>query len=138
MWIVYRLHLKLKDDILFVRRQQNDKKIKKIFEEYVQGLNNIIGEDLESVILYGSYARGEQDKDGEISDIDIMILVKLNENKIKKIEEKIIDYTYDLDLKYDVLLSPIIESITNYNKMVRYIPFYKNVKKEGIFLGSLI
>ena len=138
MWIVYRLHLKLKDDILFVRRQQNDKKIKKILEEYVQGLNNIIGEDLESVILYGSYARGEQDKDGEISDIDIMILVKLNENKIKKIEEKIIDYTYDLDLKYDVLLSPIIESITNYNKMVRYIPFYKNVKKEGIFLGSLI
>lgn len=64
-------------------------------EEYVQGLNNIIAEDLESVILYGSYARGEQDKDGEISDIDIMILVKLNENKIKKIEEKIIDYTYD-------------------------------------------
>lgn len=42
------------------------KKIKKILEEYVQGLNNIIGEDLESVILYGSYARGEQDKDGEI------------------------------------------------------------------------
>lgn len=112
------------------------KKIKKILEEYVQGLNNIIGEDLESVILYGSYARGEQDKDGEISDIDIMILVKLNENKIKKIEEKIIDYTYDLDLKYDVLLSPIIESITNYNKMVSYIPFYKNVEKEGVCLNG--
>lgn len=138
MWIVYRLHLKLKDDIVFVRRQKNYKEDKKILEEYVQGLNNIIGEDLESVILYGPYARGEQNKDGEISDIDIMILVKLNEKKIKKIEEKIIDYTYDLDLKYDVLLSPIIESITNYNKMVSYIHFYKNVKKEGIFLGSLI
>ena len=65
MWIVYRLDLKLKDDIVFVRRQQSDK-------------------------------------------------------KIKKIEEKIIDYTYDLDLKYDVLLSTIIKSITNYNKMVSY------------------
>ena len=79
MWIVYRLDLKLKDDIVFVSRQQSDK-------------------------------------------------------KIKKIEEKIIDYTYDLDLKYDVLLSPIIESITNYNKMVSYISFYKNVEKEGMFL----
>ena len=65
MWIVYRLYLKLKDDIVFIRKQQNDK-------------------------------------------------------KIKKIEEKIIDYTYDLDLKYDVLLSTIIKSITNYNKMVSY------------------
>ena len=53
--------------------------IKNILQEYVKGLLKIIGKDLRQVILYGSYARGEQDSNGEISDIDIMILVDLNE-----------------------------------------------------------
>ena len=50
--------------------------IRNILEEYVNGLFKIIGKELKQVILYGSYARGEQDKNGEISDIDIMILVE--------------------------------------------------------------
>ena len=45
-------------------------KIKDILSEYVEGLIKIIGKDLKKVILYSSYARGEQDKNGEISDID--------------------------------------------------------------------
>ena len=85
--------------------------IKNILEEYVKGLLKIIGKDLKKVILYGSYARNEQNKDGEISDIDIMILVDSKEEKIKELEKKVIDYSYDLDLQYDILLSPIIENI---------------------------
>ena len=63
-------------------------KIKNILEEYVKGLLRIIGDDLKQVNLYGSYARGEQDQNGEISDIDIMILVDLNDEEIKEIEKK--------------------------------------------------
>ena len=95
-------------------------RIKNILEEYVKGLLKIIGKDLKQVILYGSYARGEQDENGEVSDIDIMILVDLSEDKIKEIEKKVIDYSYDLDLEYDILLSPIIENIENYNNRTRY------------------
>ena len=62
-------------------------RIKDILEEYVKGLLKIIGKDLKQVILYGSYARGEQDKNGEISDIDIMILVDLSEDRIKELEK---------------------------------------------------
>ena len=58
-------------------------KIKNVLEEYVQGLFDIIGKNLKQVILYGSYARGDQNQNGEISDIDIMILVDLNEEEIK-------------------------------------------------------
>ena len=65
-------------------------KIKNILKEYVQGLVNLIGDDLKNVILYGSYARGEQDTNGEISDIDIMILVDLDEDDMKNIEKKVI------------------------------------------------
>ena len=112
------------------------KKIKNILEEYVNGLIKIIGKNLKQVILYGSYARGEQDKNGEISDIDIMILVDLEEDKIKDLEKKVIEYSYDLDLKYDILLSPIIENINNYNNRIKYMAFYKNIEKEGVLLNG--
>lgn len=112
------------------------KKIKNILEEYVNGLIKIIGKHLKQVILYGSYARGEQDKNGEISDIDIMILVDLEEDKIKDLEKKVIEYSYDLDLKYDILLSPIIENIDNYNNRTKYMAFYRNIEKEGVLLNG--
>ena len=44
-------------------------KIRNVLEEYVQGLFDIIGKNLKQVILYGSYARGDQNQNGEISDI---------------------------------------------------------------------
>lgn len=111
-------------------------KIRNVLEEYVQGLFDIIGKNLKQVILYGSYARGDQNQNGEISDIDIMILVDLNEEEIKEIEKKVIDYSYDLDLEYDILLSPIIENIDNYKNRTKYIAFYKNIEKEGVLLNG--
>lgn len=111
-------------------------RIKIILEEYVNGLFEMIGEHLKQVILYGSYARGEQDKNGEISDIDIMILVDLENEEIRRLEEKVIDYSYDLDLKYDILLSPIIENIENFKDRTRYMSFYKNIESEGVLLNG--
>ncbi len=110
--------------------------LKNILEEYVKGLVKIIGKNLKQVILYGSYARGEQDKNGEISDIDIMILVDLKENEIREIEKKVIDYSYELDLKYNILLSPIIENNENYKNKIRYMAFYENIEKEGVLLNG--
>ena len=111
-------------------------KIKNILDEYVRGLNKIIGTHLKQVILYGSYARGEQDKDGEVSDIDILILVDFDENKIKEIEKQVIEYSYEIDLKYNVLLSPIIENNEQYKNRVNYIRFYKTIEKEGVVLSE--
>lgn len=109
-------------------------KLKCILDEYVQGLFRIIGNDIEQIILYGSYARGEQSVDGETSDIDIMILI--NSYNIKEVQAKVIDYSYDLDLQYDILLSPIVENIETFNSRKKYIPFYKNVMKEGVLLNG--
>lgn len=110
--------------------------LKSILDEYVQGLLKILGNDLEQIILYGSYARGEQNNNEETSDIDIMILVKSDATEIKNIEKKILDYSYDLDLQYDILLSPIVENIDVFNKRSQYMTFYKNVIKEGILLNG--
>lgn len=109
--------------------------IKNILEEYTKGLVKIIGKNLKQVILYGSYVRNEQSDNGEISDIDIMILVDLPTDKIKVIEKKINDYSYDLDLKYNILLSPFVENIDNYNSRIKYMKFYENIEKEGVLLN---
>ncbi len=109
--------------------------LKNILKEYVKGLFEIIGEELNKVILYGSYARGEQNLDGEISDIDIMILVNKNDNDIKALQKKVLDYSYDFDLEYDILLSPIVESTENYNNRLKYITFYKKIQEEGVLLS---
>ena len=111
-------------------------KIKNILDEYVKGLFKIIGKELKQVILYGSYARGDQENDGEISDIDIMILVETDEKNIKNIDQKVIEYSYELDLEYDILLSPIVENIHNYNDRMKYITFYQNIQKEGVLLSE--
>lgn len=110
--------------------------IKNILNEYVEGLNKIVGEHLKQVILYGSYARGEQDKNGEISDIDILILVDTEIKEIKKLEKKIIEYSYEINLKYNVLISPMIENNENYNKKANYMLIYKNIEKEGVLLNE--
>ena len=109
--------------------------INNILDEYVNGLLNIIGKNLKQVILYGSYARGEQEENEEISDIDIMILVDESDLKIKELEKEVLNYSYELDLKYDILLSPIIENIDNFNDRLAYMTFYKNIKKEGVLLN---
>ena len=97
--------------------------IKRILEEYIKGLISVAGNNLKQVILYGSYARGDYNSEKEQSDIDIMILVDASEEEIKSIQKKVLDYSYDIDLKYNVLLSPIVESVKNYNDGVRYIQF---------------
>ena len=55
--------------------------IKNVLEKYTEELISIYGEHLKSVILYGSYARGDN-KEG--SDIDIMILLDISDIEIKE------------------------------------------------------
>ena len=110
--------------------------INSILTEYVHGLFNIIGKNLSKVILFGSYANNTQNLNGEISDIDIMILIDVDEESIKEIENNILDYSFDMDLKYNILLSPIVETLENYNNRITYMPFYQNIEKEGVILSA--
>jgi predicted nucleotidyltransferase len=83
-----------------------------------------------TIILYGSYARGEQ-KEG--SDIDILILV--NKEKITYSDEKRIKYPlYELEFETGILISPIVFSRDEWEIRHKITPFYKNVKQEGILL----
>lgn len=110
--------------------------IRKALNEFVKGLDNIVGSSLVNVILFGSYARGDQDKNGEQSDIDIMILVNTPAQDIKRIQKEVLDYSFDLNLKYNILISPIVENIDVYNHRKEFMVFYKNVQKDGVLING--
>ena len=109
-------------------------KIEQIIQEFVDGVNRILGERVKKIILYGSYARGDY-KEG--SDIDIMILTDLTDSEIIEYREKIWSYAYDIefDNKFDITLSPIVKNIDKFNYWLEALPFYMNVQKEGVILN---
>jgi predicted nucleotidyltransferase len=83
-----------------------------------------------TLILYGSYARGDNRKD---SDIDILVL--LDQDKITLSDrERIGDPLYDIQLETDTLITPVIYTRNTWNTRLKITPFYKNVTRDGILL----
>ncbi len=102
-----------------------------VISRFINEVSNLIGNRLKKVILYGSYARGDYDKN---SDIDIMILTDFNDEELIQNRIKIRDIACDIELEEDVVISPIVRNIDKYNERVDIIPFYINVQKEGVVI----
>ena len=81
--------------------------INSILEKYTKELINIYGEHLKIVILYGSYARGDNTID---SDIDIMILLDISDLEIKEYRKELSYMTYDYYMDYDIDIKPIAKN----------------------------
>lgn len=107
------------------------KNVNKEIDEFIKEIQKILGSKLKKVILYGSYARGDYNKQ---SDVDIMILADLSFKEIEEYRDIISDIAYDIELDTGVILSPIIKNIEKYNSRINFVPFYKNVQKEGVVL----
>ena len=104
-----------------------------IMEDFAKNARKILGNSLDSVILYGSYARGDY---SEFSDIDVMLLVSLGDEDIKKISDQISDLAFDFMMKYGVDISPVITNTDHFNYWVDNLPYYRNVRDEGVKLSA--
>ncbi|WP_169717731.1 hypothetical protein SPSIL_053950 [Sporomusa silvacetica DSM 10669] len=100
-----------------------------IMNEIVFEMQAMFGQALRQVILFGSYARGEQE---EYSDMDVMVLVDLTDEEIKKYDDKFVDIMCSLSMRYGVLPTIIGKDYEHFNHWMPYLPFYRNVKNEGI------
>lgn len=101
--------------------------------KFAQGLKYILGDKLTKIILYGSYARGDYN---ENSDIDIMVLTTLSDYEIEKIEGKVFDLAFDFLMEYGIDINVIIKNNDQFDYWLGALPFYDNVKKEGIVIGE--
>ena len=109
--------------------------ISNIIDEFVKNVNEVLGNRIKKIILYGSYARGDYNKN---SDIDIMILTDLTDEEIIKYRDKISDIAYDIEEANDfnIWLSPLVKNIDRFNYWLEALPFYMNVQKEGVILSE--
>lgn len=81
------------------------------------------------IILFGSQARGDANKD---SDWDLLIL--LDKTKIEASDFDTISYPlYELGWKEGEQFSPKLYTMNEWTKR-SFTPFYKNIEKEGIVL----
>ena len=90
---------------------------------------NIFGSKLNSVILFGSYARGDFDED---SDIDVLILVDLPSDELSNYRTHIDSLCGTLLFEYGIVVSAIEKDTETYHRYSDVLPFYKNIEKEGV------
>jgi uncharacterized protein len=75
--------------------------LRPLLDDIKKGLYSIYGKRLESVYLFGSYARGDQDLE---SDLDVLIVLSDFQSHIAEIE-RTGELVSDLSLKYGVSIS---------------------------------
>ena len=110
------------------RKINQQKAVIKSVEKMVEELVEIFGEKLDSIILYGSYARCSQTRD---SDVDIAVIVK---NPSKDLISKMVECVADYELQIGKVLSVIDIEENKYKTRKSFIPFYRNIENEGIVL----
>ena len=104
---------------------------KKALNETTNILKDLLKNNLIKVVLYGSYARGDYN---DFSDIDVFILVNKKKEELNYLLNLIIDKLFDLDLKYNITINPLIENTDTYNEYKDSSLLFENIEKEGVVL----
>lgn len=99
-----------------------------MLEKLIPGLVHIFQDSIVRIILYGSVARGTQTEE---SDVDIAVLVT---TYTREMRDQMADLVVDLELEYELVLSVLLIDYDKFTEWENVMPFYKNVKKEGIIL----
>ena len=107
------------------------KTVQSLLYQYLLEIQKIYGTHLKSVILYGSYARGDYTAD---SGIDIMILVDLPTEKLDYYLDSLSELGFQYNVEHDIWIMPVVKNINHFRYWVSAYPFYKNIQTEGVTL----
>jgi len=100
-----------------------------IFSQIRIYLENIYGDNLVHLILYGSQARGNATTD---SDIDILVVLKPEKINAWDEIEKTGEFIAKISLQNNIVISRNFISFSRFH--TENSPFLLNVRREGIFL----
>ena len=102
-------------------------KEKKIVEEFKRRIEKKYSDEIQDVLVFGSKARGNADKE---SDIDI-IVITLSEDWEKGDEIREIGYGLDEDIGYKLSIQVISKTHIEYLRRHNF-QFIKNIEKEAV------
>lgn len=106
-----------------------DRKLEGVIHDMVTAYREVFGGRIEQILLYGSYARGDADGD---SDIDIAAIVHGDRQELQERLKKVWDVSSDLELTYEVVISPTVIPYDEYKAYQEDLPYYRNISEEGI------
>lgn len=92
-------------------------------------LREIFGDRLCEVILFGSYARGEQTPE---SDVDVLVLVDLPAEALRDYRTALDELCGEILFRRGVLLSVVEKDVQTFRRYADILPFYKNIVREGV------
>lgn len=107
----------------------NESEFNKLLSELVMQAKNIFSDKLNSVIIFGSYARGDFNEE---SDLDILIVADLPSSVLSEYRKPIDRLCGNLLLEYGIVVSVIEKDAETYNRYKNILPFYKNIETEGL------
>jgi len=98
-----------------------------ILNDLKELLSKNLGDNLKEVILFGSQAYG-----GAHADSDYDFLIILAQKPDWKLRNRISDYCYDLDLKYETFLDVHILGEEELNTLRGRQPIFQTALEKGI------
>lgn len=106
-------------------REQINIITKEIVDEVIQ----LLEDNVYKIVLYGSYARGDFTKE---SDIDILILLNCAKEQVMQYRKQISRLSSRIGLKNDIEISLLLRDRETFERGENILPFYRNIKEEGV------
>ena len=110
-----------------------DRRINEVTQKVFKVARDTLGDKLDKVILFGSYARGDFDNE---SDVDIFVLADVPHEETNRWCNKIDDRLSDLWLDYDLLVCIHLTSKSMFDRYLQVMPYYQNVLRDGVELNG--
>lgn len=109
--------------------KQNE--LQKVLKSVREASEQLYGDKLDKIILYGSYARGDYTEE---SDIDIMIILNCSADGVKSLRGLTAEMASDISLEQEVFLSILLRDRIGFEGSLDVLPFYQNIAREGIMV----
>jgi predicted nucleotidyltransferase len=103
--------------------------VQQVANEYKANLRRIYGDELVEVILFGSYARGDNHEE---SDVDFAVVLRNPELRASAEITKLAPIGVKLELKYGLMLSTLPISLAKKQTSMQGV--YQDIRKEGIII----
>jgi uncharacterized protein len=103
--------------------------IAELAKEFASGIRELYGERLDKVVLFGSYARGEQHEE---SDVDFLVVLKGVEINGYHEIGLMSPFTFELSIKYGLSVSAVPMSGEKFEG--KSTPLSNNIHTDGILL----
>ncbi|MCM1122371.1 MAG: nucleotidyltransferase domain-containing protein [Eubacterium sp.] len=112
--------------------EEKRQEIKNVVARYIDEVKGVLGNDFQSAVIYGSFARGDMRDD---SDIDIAIFTDRKSQDFYLLINKIAELTFEYNVEYDIILSPVFQNVDDYHRMLHVLPYYQSIQREGVLIG---